>query len=164
MCPLLASNLWEENKLAKLACSDSLVPCFVNNDYVTTEILLQHRACASWSTHDSYLWRLRSWATLCCMDIWAPPRKQQHYAASSLWPLCQPEERLCWVRLGYGSCYGCCISQERINVSAVPMAPQLFLQTLKLVPCLPWVQLTVWTARQLASQTGSTIQNSTANS
>ena len=28
-------------------------------------------------------------------------------------------ERLCSVRLCYGCCYCCCISQERINVSAV---------------------------------------------
>ena len=31
-----------------------------------------------------------------------------------LWLLCQLGERLC---------YGCCASQERINVSAVPIAP-----------------------------------------
>ena len=39
--------------------------------------------------------------------MWAPPRK-----------------RVC--------CYGCCISQERINVSAVPKAPHVFFQPLSL--------------------------------
>ena len=57
--------------------------------------------------------------------------------AASLWPLCQPGEKLYWVRLCYGRCYSCCISQERINVSAVPMPPQLFFQTLNLCLAYP---------------------------
>ena len=137
MCPLLASNLWEENKSGKLVCSGSLITYFVNNDYVTTEIILQHSACASWSTHDSYLWQLRSWATLCCMDIWAPPRKQWHYCCIKSMATVPAREMLCWGRLCYGSSYGCCISQERINVSAVTMAPQLFFQTLNLCLAYP---------------------------
>lgn len=38
-----------------------------------------------------------------------------------IWLLCQAGERLC---------YGCHASQERINTSAVPMAPRVFFQSL----------------------------------
>ena len=43
---------------------------------------------------------------------------------------CASQERLCIV-LGYAmAAVACCISQESINVSAVPMAPQVFFQPL----------------------------------
>ena len=42
--------------------------------------------------------------------------------------LCQPGKRLC---------YGCCASQERINVSAFPMAPRVFFQPLSLSLAYP---------------------------
>ena len=32
-------QLWGQNKLAKVACSGSLAPCFINNDYVIAEII-----------------------------------------------------------------------------------------------------------------------------
>ena len=48
------------------------------------------------------------------------------------WLLHQPGERLCCVRLFYGCCYSCYVSQERINVSAVLMTPQVFFQSLSL--------------------------------
>ena len=54
-------------------------------------------------------------------------------------------------------CYSCCNSQERTNMSVVPMAPWVSPSFL-LAPCLPWFQQTVWTARQLASRTGSAIK------
>ena len=41
------------------------------------------------------------------------------------------------VRLWYGCCYSCCTSQERINRSAVPMAPQVFFQPLSLCFAYP---------------------------
>ena len=76
-----------------------------------------------------------------------------------LWLLCESGDRLCFVRL----CYGCCISHERINLSVISMAPQVF-QTLSLhlvyhgfnKQCAQWdtaVQLvmrTRWRALQLA--------------
>ena len=49
-------------------------------------------------------------------------------AESQPCPLGQPRERLCCVRLCYGCCYSYCISQKRINVSAIPMALRVFLQ------------------------------------
>ena len=43
---------------------------------------------------------------------------------------CASQQRLCIV-LGYAmAAVACCISQESINVSAVPMAPQVFFQPL----------------------------------
>ena len=45
----------------------------------------------------------------------------------------QPGERLCCVRL----CYGCCTSQERINMSAVPTAPRVSFQPLSLSLAYP---------------------------
>ena len=53
-------------------------------------------------------------------------------AVSWLCPLCRPQEE----RIQHVYCYGCCISQERINVSAVPMAPQVLFQPLSL--CLAY--------------------------
>ena len=35
----LGTTVWEESKLTKMACSGSLTPCFINNDYVTAEII-----------------------------------------------------------------------------------------------------------------------------
>ena len=59
------------------------------------------------------------------------------------WQLCPPGE-LCYV----GLCYGCSVNQERMNVSAVPVAPWVSFQPLaRLIPCLPWVQRTVRTVR-----------------
>ena len=37
---------------------------------------------------------------------------------------------LWWLHQVERGCYGCCASQESINVSAVPMAPQVFFQPL----------------------------------
>ena len=42
--------MWGERKLAKTVCSGSLAPRFINNDYVTAEIIYstvhEHHACA----------------------------------------------------------------------------------------------------------------------
>ena len=144
-----------------MVCSGSLAPRFIDNDYVTAEPICspaqaQHKVLAG------------SQATLCHVHIWAPWRKPQHYccvlavcvgsdtreeniACLLLWPLCQPGETFYCVRLCYGSCR---VSQERIHVSAVLKSPSsLLAYTLS-----TWVQRTVWTARQLASETGSAIQ------
>ena len=53
-----------------MACSGYLAPCFVNNDYVTAEII-----CIM--VHVSQEILTLSGATLCCPDISAPLRKQQ---------------------------------------------------------------------------------------
>ena len=132
---------WGESKWAKMACSGSFKPYFVNNDYVTVEIIHSTvHVC-----HEVPTWLQ---AYLCCTYMWVPPRKWQHYwcimAVSIGWLmrgeniawlllqlLCQPGERLCCVRL----CYGCCVSQERINVSTVLMVPHIFFQP-QCVPCV----------------------------
>lgn len=57
---------------------------------------------------------------------------------------CASQERRCVVR----SCYGCChshASKERINVSAVLLAPPISFQPLSLCLGLSWVQQTVQT-------------------
>ena len=84
------------------------------------------------ATCDGYDHRL-----LCAVWMYELHLESSGITAASLWALRHPGERLCWVRLCYGSCYGCCISQERINVSAVPMPPQLFFQTLNLCLAYP---------------------------
>lgn len=58
-----APHLWgEREKLAKTACSGSLPPHFVNNDYVTAEVTYtvhaHHKVLLAWS-----------WATLCYKDM-----------------------------------------------------------------------------------------------
>ena len=121
--------MWGKSILAKMALSGSLAPLFVN-DCVTAEITYStvhaHQAVLAWSQ-----------ATLCYREIKAPPKKWQHYCFINqerilLWLLCQLGERLCCVRLCYGCCYSCCISQEKINMSAVTMAPRVSLQSLSL--------------------------------
>ena len=67
-----------ERSLAKIACSSSLDPHFIKNDYVTAEIIY----ITVHSHHEVLTW---SWATLCCRDIWAPPRKRgNHYCNTAV--------------------------------------------------------------------------------
>ena len=91
--------LWGERKFAKMAWSDSLAPGFVGNDCATAEIAysiaLPRQELVA-----------RSRATLCCLHMWAPPRKRCFYccvkavslasvvrgeniACLPLWLLCQ---------------------------------------------------------------------------
>ena len=61
--PPSAPHLRGERKLAKMACSGSLAPHFVNNDYVTAEVTYNtahahHKVLLTWS-----------WATLCYKDM-----------------------------------------------------------------------------------------------
>ena len=116
------SYLWGESKSVKTACAGSLAPRFVNSDYVTAELICSTaHACLKVLT-----W---SQATLWSMHMWAPPTKGQHY--------CSPREerRICLLLLlprqpGETLCYGRRTNLERINVSAVLMAPWVFLQPL----------------------------------
>ena len=43
-----------------------------------------------------------------------------------------------YVVLCYGYCYGCCASQKRINMSAVPMASRVFFRPSGLSSCLAY--------------------------
>ena len=128
--------MWGESKLAKMACSCSLTPHFVNNDYVTAEIIYR-------TAHAHHKKLASSPATLCCGTMWTPPKKRQHYYCISalsvgsttrgdnvacllLWLLHQPGENK-HVFSSYGS-------------------SGIFPASL-LVHCLPWVQRTVSTDR-----------------
>ena len=55
-------QLWGESKLAKVACSGSLAPCFVNNDYVTAEIIYS----TAHVHHKELAW---TGATVCTMPV-----------------------------------------------------------------------------------------------
>ena len=48
--------------IKKMACSSSLVPCFVNNDYVTAETICS----TAHVCHEVPTW---SWATLCLYEL-----------------------------------------------------------------------------------------------
>ena len=125
--------------IKKMACSSSLVPCFVNNDYVIAEsICSTAHAC-----HEVPTW---SWATLSCRDMWASSKEQcilllhhgyahwvsherrEYSISASMAPALARREY----------CYGCCVNQEKTNVSAAPMAPQVFFQSLSSL--FAWVQ------------------------
>jgi len=75
-------RVWGEGKLAKMACSGSLTPCFVNNDYEIADIIYStvhaHRKVLTWS-----------WVTMCSTPVWAPPKK---VVALLLYHSC-----VCWV-------------------------------------------------------------------
>ena len=142
--------------IKKMVCSSSLVPCFVNNDYVTAETICS----TAHAHHEVPTW---SWATLSCRDMWASSKKQcilllhhgyvhwvghkrrEYGVSASMAPVPARREY----------CYGCCVNREEINVSAVPMASQVFSQSLSSL--LAWVQWTVWRTGQQASSTGSAI-------
>ena len=132
--------MWGESRLAKMVCAQalsscglSLAPGFVNNDYVTAEIIYSsvHRRHEglTWSrvlcvygyvssTHKVAGIPAVSW--LCPLG----PSGEEEIQCPLLGLLRQPGERLCCVRLSYGCC------QKRINVSAVPKAPRVSLQPL----------------------------------
>ena len=90
-----------ESKLAKMACSGSLAPHFLNNDCVSAETIYS-TARGTHLVTGYFVWYIR---------------------VSSTW---KSPEGLCVVML----CYGCRTSEERINSSAVPMAPRIFFQPL----------------------------------
>ena len=71
---------------ANFVTDASFSPCFVNNDYVTAEIICS----TAYVCHEVLTWL---WATLCGTPVPAPPIKP-------------------WELLLYHSCV-CCISQER---------------------------------------------------
>ena len=94
-------------------CSRSLAPCFINNHYIAAEII-----CSPAHVHHEV--RVQSQAALCCRDIWAPPRKQRHCCCvTAVYVGSATRAKNIGV---YG--YGGCISQERTNMSAVPMLPK----------------------------------------
>ena len=84
----------------------------------------------------------RKWTWVSCIadsllpELQVKPRRET-IVCLLLWLLHQPGEKLFCVWLCYGCCYHCCISQERVNVSAVPTAPQLFFQPLSLCLAYP---------------------------
>ena len=112
-----------EGKLAGLACSGSLAPRFVNNDYATAAIVIALRMRV-----------VRRWlglGLLCAVRrvslTWESPEglcAVMLLCCSLLWMMRQPAERLC---------YGFHAREERINASAVPTdgTPRIFLQLLR---------------------------------
>ena len=60
--------LWGDSKLAKMAYPGSLASRFVNNDYVTAEIICS----TAYVCHEVLTWL---WATLCGTPVPAPPIK-----------------------------------------------------------------------------------------
>ena len=65
------------------------------------------------------LHRKKQWCYCCVMAVSiGSARRGENITYILLQLLCQPREGLCYISL----CYGCCVSQERINVSSVLMA------------------------------------------
>lgn len=108
-----------------MVCSHSLTPrplalfpCFINNDHVTAVIVYSTVHVG----HEVLTWL---WV-VCHRDLRAPPRMQQNYCyvmAVLVGSAMRGENcgrAAASARREY--CYGCCASQEKINVSAVPMA------------------------------------------
>ena len=128
-----------ESKLAKVVCSGSLLPRFINNDYVTAEIIYntvqghhRHSALGHWLLCSVHLCEHHHESPVCCVGAtlyWGYIITSWfcyvRYVTVILWLLLrllhQPGERLC---------YSFCASQERINVSAVPTTPWVSFQAL----------------------------------
>ena len=120
-----AMNWWDgvgreqisQDGMVRFSC-----PTYFNNKYVTAEIIYS-------TVHVPQEVLAWSQAALCCRHLWDPSEKPAAFCCCCgcvYWAshasllsqlLCQPGERLCCVRLWYGCCLGCCISQERKNVS-----------------------------------------------
>ena len=125
----VAFPLQGESKLVQMACSGPLTPCFVNNDYVTTEItystvrahqevLAQSRgtcsvtSCFVWYACKSFIkgpWLLQHQGHIRVVSWVCYMRLCHGYFTATLWLCC-------------GYCYGCCISQERGCVLAAMLA------------------------------------------
>ena len=134
-----------------MACLGSHTPRFVNNDYETAEIIYS-------TEHKCHKVLPRTQAT---SDIWAPPKKRQHYCCITTVSIgsATREDSLSTDMAALSArrehCYGCCVRQKRINVSAVPTAPQIFFESLRsrLAYHRFSEQCTQWdTARQLVLQ------------
>ena len=124
-----------------MACSGFLAPRFVNNDYVTAEIICS----TAYVCHEVLTWL---WATLCGTPVPAPPIKpwelllyhscvrwvsqeRREHSSTVMAAVSAGREVVCrYVVLCYICFCGCCASQKRINVSAVPMTPPVFFQPL----------------------------------
>ena len=84
--------MWGEGKLAKMACSGSLNPCFVNNDYKIAEIIYSiAHVC-----HEVLAW---SWV-VCSTLVQAPPKEWGQLLLSHTHVHWVSQERGC-VMLGY---------------------------------------------------------------
>ena len=116
------------SKLAKMVCSGPFTPHIVNDDCVTAEI--------TYSTE--HVWHeilALSRVVLCSTPVlllrhscvhWVS-HKRREYRASIATATVTARRKYC---------YGCCTSQERINVSAAPMAPPV--SFLPLSSCLDY--------------------------
>ena len=112
-----------ESKLAKMACSGSLAPHCVNNDYVTAamiystaharhELLARHGLLGAVRIYELHL---QKWQHFCCsmaVSIRSATRGENR-TCLLLQLLCQPGETVCCASL----CYGClaCHSQQGEN-------------------------------------------------
>ena len=138
--------------------SGSPAPHFVNNDYAAAEIvsstaharrevLDQLRASVSCSTPGRLL------ASVCAVT---PDELRMKALQLLLWGYTGVTPRLCHVRLWYGSVMAMLwlllrlLRQpgEKKRVCS-PCGSSSLRPASELTPCLPWVQPTVWTARQL---------------
>ena len=137
------NQMWGESKLAKMACPDSLAPCFANNDQQLRSFVVLHKHVTRCSLGQGLCavciceHHLKKWQHYCCVTAvpFGSATKGENIAVYCsgcciswerilLWLLCQAGETLRCVRLCYSCCYSCSISQERINVStAATMAP-----------------------------------------
>ena len=103
-------EVWRETKLAKMECSGSLAPRFVNNDSIMAEVInsTQH------AHHEVLSW---TWATFV---IWVPPKKRGYCCCIMVFIWVSHERRewsMSTVTVAASArreyCYGFCISQER---------------------------------------------------
>ena len=142
-------GVWGESKLAKMACSGSLAPHFVNNDYVTAEIFIAVHMCIVRYSLGHGLCEVHIYMSSYIMAVsvglvmWG-----ENTARILLWLVCQPGERLCAFMLYYVCCYSYRASQKKIDLPAVPMARCASSGLLACaLPTLGSAKRTVWTAR-----------------
>ena len=94
-----------------MVCSGSLALCFVNNDYVTAEIIYRPahavmRYSLGHGLHLIYELHPKKWWHYCCIMIVSigSASRGENAVCLLLRLLGKPGERLCCVRLRYGCC------------------------------------------------------------
>ena len=144
-----------------------LAPHFVNNDYVTAEVIYS----TVHASHELFTWSQVVYG----IHMWAPPeevaalllhhwcvcwvtQERREYSMSTATAAASARREVVLSLVMYVCCHSCCTSQERINMSAVYGSSE----SSSLLACALsiWVQWTVqavWTAKQLAWPVGSAI-------
>ena len=141
-------EVWGESKWATMVCSGSLAPCSVTPEIICSTVHAHHEVLA-WSQIVCIITCVSSTSHMWCVWVvallllhgsvhWVSHERRDYNVSSTMAAVsarreycsgcCVSQERSCVV-LGYAMA-DVILSQERINMSVVPMAPRISFQLL----------------------------------